>query len=198
MTFGEKLFVALANARTAAPNNVLTKDAWIAKANEVAHTEGITKKKKPKGAARARNPLWDALALATGSKNLDQITRNAAKAIGVALADIQSVTPDLTVEELNRRAAAYKRRWTDPRNLSAQALAKHWGEFAPMAGEAKTAAAMHDVYQEPAAQSWHLAAIALYGDEVAAQMKEKGWFNFGTDFRAAILRELARPKQGAA
>lgn len=190
-SFGTRYFSVL-DAEATRLGRKLTRSECIARLDEFAATQGILRKKKPKGAPRARNPLFDALALATGTRDLSQLTRAAAKAIAVALADIQAVTPDLTVEEIDRRAAAYKRRWTDPRNLSAPALAKHWGQFAPTAGEAKTRAAMNDVYQEP--EHWHAAAVTLHGQDVADQMKERGWNNLGTDFRHELLKELNRTR----
>lgn len=153
------------------------------------------KKRKPKGAPRDRNPLFDALALATGTRDLSQMTRMGAKECGVALADILAVTPDLTPEEITRRAQLYIRRWPDPRNLTPMAFAKRWGEFALSSAEAKTRAAKYDVYQEPA--NWHAAAVAVFGESVAVQMKEKGWFEFGTDLRAKILDHLRRQNGNA-
>lgn len=188
-TFAHKLANALKVAKAA---NVSTwnQELWMKTVNEVFALERATQQRKPAGAKRERNPLYDALAIATGTRNVDQLTRAAAKAVGVALADIQKVTPGLTVTEIQRRAAAYRRRWPDPRNLSAQALAKHWGQFAPTEGEAATDAATRDVYQEP--KEWHAAAVALHGKDVADMMKERGWMNIGTDFRTAILAEIRK------
>jgi hypothetical protein len=188
-TFAHRLANALKVAKAA---NCATwnNELWLKTVNEVYALERVTKQRKPKGAPRDRNPLFDALAIATGTRSLDQLTRVAAKAIAVALADILKVTPGLTVTEIQRRAAAYKRRWPDTRNLSAPALAKHWGQFAPMDGEASTDAAGRDVYQEP--KEWHAAAVALHGADIAAMMKERGWMNIGTDFRTAILAEIRK------
>lgn len=195
-TFGEKLAVVMKNAKAQAGVTWCTAD-FIRVADEFADRERPAKvpraKKDPSQPKppRPRNPLFDSLALATGTRDLEQLTKSAKRAIAVALADIVKVTPDLTVEEINRRAAAYRRRWTDPRNLSANALAKHWHEFAPYHGEAKTKAAMSDPYQEPEEPLWHNAAIKAYGFEVGRRMAAKGWHNIGTDFRQTILRELA-------
>ena len=78
---------------------------------------------------RPRNPLFDALAEATGS-NLDQLTKPAGATIGKALADIKAVSADLTPEDIRHRAAEYHRRHPDWA-LTAPALAKHWAEFSP-------------------------------------------------------------------
>lgn len=191
MTFGEKLFEAFAARRkSSAP---IAKEEWVAIADRVAHAEGIARKKQPKGAGRARNPLYDALALATGTKDLAQITRNAGKAIGVALADIMEVCPDLTVEEINRRAAAYKRRWPDPRNWSASALAKHWPEY----GGAPTRTG-YDCAPEPKGD-WRPAAMraaektvdpAVRRSRVEAIQERFAWVQIGPEFRKLIFDEL--------
>lgn len=189
MTYGKKLWDGLKGEKARTGRNV-TEAEFVVFADALAHTEGVLRKPKPKGAPRGRDPLFDALALATGTKNLLQLPRAAARAVAVALADIKAVTPGLTADEIVRRANLYKRRWPDPRNLSAQALAKHWGEFAPLAGEAQTSAAALDVYQEPA--DWHLYATIVHGHEVANAMLEKGWFNIGTDYRLGILQERVK------
>lgn len=190
MTFAEKLRGHLKTLGLPAIPSEQRAEAWDKAVNEFVVIEGVMRKKKPKGSPRARNPLYDALALATGTRDLSSITRIAGKAIGQALADIKEVCPDLTVEEIERVAAAYRRRWPDPRNLSAPALAKNWHLFAQGGHAAKTRAALSDVYQEPA--DWLPAATKLYGEAVAAQMKAKGWFEIGTDFRKAILDEKLR------
>lgn len=189
MTFAEKLRTALkAQGLPALPSEERTAK-WDEVVNATAHAEGIARQKKPKGVARARNPLFDALALAGGCRDLNQLTRLAAKAVGVALADIMAVTPDLTPDEIYRRRDAYKRRWPDPRNLSAMALAKHWDEFALVSTEAKTRARLHDPYQLPVGD-WFQAAAKKFGYSSAEAMREKGWFEFGIDHRLAILKEM--------
>ncbi len=202
MTFAEKLRNVLKAANLpAVPVGDLRAAEWLKVVQQVYEVEKVAEKKqrKPPGAKRERNLLWDALALATGTRDLAQVTRNGAKEIGVALADIQNAMIAsgvvLTVEEIHRRAEAYKRRWTDPRNLSASALAKNWGKFATTSGEAATLAAQMDVYQEP--PDWFEHAVTLHGKELADRMKERGWMELGTDFRAAILRERVKHKKGA-
>lgn len=188
-SFGTRYFSVL-DAEANRLGRKLTRAECIARLDEFAATQGVLRRRKPKGAARSRNPLFDTLAVATGTKDLTQLTRAAAKAIGVALADIQAVTTDLTTDEIERRANAYRRRWPDPRNLSATALAKHWGQFALTAGEAATMAARRDVFQEP--KDWHGAAYKVFGRGVAEQMIELGWQNFGADHRTRILTEMNR------
>ena len=193
MTFGEKLFIALGNARTQ-NSGVLTRDQWIAKADEVAHAEGVTKKRKPKGAARARNPLFDALAESMSTGNTAKLTRNAAKAVGVALADIIDVSPDVTPEEIRRIAAAYKRRWTDPRNWSPMALSKHWHEFCVSPTE-KTRAALADLVYVTPKFDWKKIVAALYpGTPFVEQLPDKSWADCPLDVRREVLSEFERSR----
>lgn len=183
-SFGEKLWDEL-TAFSKRAGRKCDKADFVQIGNALAQSEGVLRKKKPRGAARARNPLFDALALATGIKNLSEITRDAAKKIGIALADILEVCPDLTTEEINRRAAAYVKRYPEARNLSAGALAKHWAQFGQ---GAKTKAGANDVYQEP--ENWHAAAIVLFGFDAGTALGTAGWFNIGIDYRTKILAEI--------
>lgn len=196
-SFGTRYFTVL-DAEATRLGRKLTRAECIALLDQFAATMGVLRKKKPKGAPRARNPLFDALALATGTRDLSQLTRAAAKAIAVALADIQAVTPDLTVEEIDRRAAAYKRRWTDPRNLSAPALAKHWATF----GGAPTRTGFA-VMEEPK-EDWRPAA-KLVADETDDFTIREGrlsaladgykWFQFSADFKRLIFEKMQALKK---
>ncbi len=73
---------------------------------------------------RPRNPLFDALAVATDGDPF-QLTADTSRAVGVALSKIQKVTPSLTADEIKRRAANYRDHFRDAA-LTAPALAKHW------------------------------------------------------------------------
>ena len=73
---------------------------------------------------RARNVLLDALASATGSDPA-QVPPTAWSGIATALAQIRSVCPEVTPEELHRRAAHYRAHMRGA-TLTATALAKHW------------------------------------------------------------------------
>lgn len=75
---------------------------------------------------RPRNPLLDALASATGSNPL-QVPPSAWGGFAKALAEIRAVSPDLTAEEIKRRAANYRSHMRDA-TLTAPALAKHWAK----------------------------------------------------------------------
>lgn len=196
LPYEERLFSTLAAARSQQGSlGSLKKEAWLQIVRDFHHAETIAKKRRPKGAPRARNPLWDALALSTGSKHLDQITRQMAKGIGVALADILAVTADCDVEEIERRAAVYKRRhptWT----ISAQALAKHWGEFGR--GEMTRTAKINLL--EPSLP-WQDAARAVAGKTFDIRTREGrlvaieegySWIQFSDEFRLQIIEEMQR------
>lgn len=186
MTYGKKLWDAL-REDSARLGRKCTEAEFVAKADALLHDEKLASKKKPKGTPRERNLLWDELALSTGQRNLTEISRSAGRLIGTALADIKEALPDVTPEEIRRRADLYKRRhptWT----ISAPALAKHWGEFSQFSEEERTRAAKDDVYQEPA--GWVIIAANLYGQHAAVQMSAKGWLEIGTDYRRAILSKI--------
>lgn len=79
---------------------------------------------KPKS-KRARNPLMDWLAGMFGA-NLDEITPAGWSGFRKVLTEIQSVTPDVTVDEMARRAKNLELKWGF--QPTAHALAKHWAE----------------------------------------------------------------------
>ena len=90
-------------------------------------SESESESNKPPPAARPANPLFDALAEACGS-NVAEMTKPAAKACGVALADIRRVSPGVTESDIRQRCATYKRlHWDWP--LTPSAVSKHWGEL---------------------------------------------------------------------
>jgi hypothetical protein len=92
----------------------------------------------PEPKTRKRNPLFDALAACDGSDPL-QLTQQALRAVGVALADIIKVCPDLTPEEIARRAENYCLHMDDVM-LTPSALARWWAKCdAPPARQEKTA-----------------------------------------------------------
>jgi hypothetical protein len=79
----------------------------------------------PAAPSRPRDVLFDALARAEGS-DPNQLTKAGARTIAVALADIRRASPDVTVPEINSRAAMYRRALPAGCTLTAAALAKHW------------------------------------------------------------------------
>ncbi|MBI2498373.1 MAG: hypothetical protein HYV75_10835 [Opitutae bacterium] len=75
--------------------------------------------------AHARNPLFDALAEAAGIKPCE-LVGPPARACGVALASIRKATPDVTPEEIHRRAQNYASHFDAV--LTPFALANQWAK----------------------------------------------------------------------
>lgn len=87
-------------------------------------SEGNTNAALGPATARVKNELFDGLAEATGSQPSELVGR-AAKACGVAIAEIKKATPDVTPSEIKRRAYNYVTHYKDAA-LTPLALAKHW------------------------------------------------------------------------
>lgn len=77
--------------------------------------------------ARERNLLFDALCEIDRS-NPDEARKNDGGKIGKCLAKIKQMTPDVTPEEIKRRAGHYRAEWPSV-TCSANALANHWARF---------------------------------------------------------------------
>jgi hypothetical protein len=75
---------------------------------------------------RPRNMLMDALAECDGDPL--QIPSSAWGRIAKALAEIKAVCPDVTPEEIKRRAANYKTHFGANISLTSTALVKHWAK----------------------------------------------------------------------
>lgn len=80
-------------------------------------------KEEPK--QRPRNLVMDELATVAGIP-LNEIGAAVAKRLQAVISTIKQSTPDVTPEEIRRRAANYRTHMRDA-NLTAEALAKHWG-----------------------------------------------------------------------
>ncbi len=76
------------------------------------------------GEKRARNEVLDALAVVGGGKP-EEVPPSAWSGVAKSLADIRAVCPDVTADEIRRRAANYRTHFRDA-VISPQALAKHW------------------------------------------------------------------------
>lgn len=85
----------------------------------------LTPATTPAPKPRARNPLIDALATFERIP-LAEITRSTGSRLGKALADIHEATPEVTPEEISRRADNYRLTFLNCAT-TATALAKHWG-----------------------------------------------------------------------
>lgn len=189
MNLPEKIFEALAQERQR--SGPISRERWLAIAAVTIAEDKVSRKRAPRTTtpvARPRNELFDALATACGCRDVSQLTRNGSKAVGVALADIREVCPELTVQDINRVVQAYKQRhpqWP----CTAPAIAKNWAEFAQTD---RTITAKTDVYQEP--PGWKDSEAAMNAlrttPETWAIICERGWFELGSDIRADILKAL--------
>ena len=90
-----------------------------------AHTKTETKNTCADKSPRARNPLLDSLASVEG----DPLQTPSAQwsRISKALSEIKSASPDVTPEEIKRRASNYKSHFEDAM-LTCNALAKWWAK----------------------------------------------------------------------
>lgn len=186
--FGTKLFAALQELRER-NNGKITTSQWIEAANRVFAESTTSRKKQPKSATRERNPLWDTLALECGIMDLNQITRISAKQIGVALADIQAVCPNLTTEEIKRRVQGYRRKYPSVA-CTPFAIASHWAEFG---GGPRTERAKRDIYVEPE-PGWREKAAARFPDAMGWGNPHNWatieWKDVSTAIRPDILKEM--------
>ncbi len=96
---------------------------------------------------KKRNPIMDALALCE-CNNLAEVSQAGWKRIGSSLKQIREVCPDVTPEEIAKRARNYQTHF-DGAALTSNALAKHWARCAT-AAEPKAKAG-----QAPLINTWH-------------------------------------------
>lgn len=105
------------------------------KKNNTRSTSAPAVKASKKGQNRSRDVIIDALA-SIECPDLAQVTQGAWKRFAKARKDIATATPDVTPEEIQRRTAAYRRKYRDV-PITAMALANRWGEF-PVANNSRT------------------------------------------------------------
>lgn len=79
--------------------------------------------------AEERDLLFQAIARAEGS-DPTKLTKSAARTVAVALAEIRQASPEVTPEEIERRARNYQSQMPAGSVLTAPALAKHWARCA--------------------------------------------------------------------
>lgn len=87
--------------------------------------EGTPSSAAPQKPARKRDPRLDWLAQ-MGGANLNEVTPSCWSKLAKALSDIRSVAPDVTVDELARRAKNLELKWNF--QPTAMALAKNWAD----------------------------------------------------------------------
>lgn len=165
---GEKLFKAdIARImRTAV-------QAWT-----VANPAPTTRPPASKRASVARNALFDALAGLTGSDPAS-LTKTAARAVGVALAEIKEVCPDLTADEINYRVARYKQmhpQWP----LTAMAICKNWAD---LGGGNRTQSGKANIYVEPA--GWR-----PYAEKIHPNLATQEWRDICVGYGHQILASM--------
>jgi hypothetical protein len=78
--------------------------------------------------SRRRHPLFDTLAAVNGA-DPRELTTSAARACGVALAEIRKASPGVTANEIALRAGNYRSHYPDAA-LTPSALARRWAESA--------------------------------------------------------------------
>lgn len=111
----------------------------------------------PAAPARKRDEIFDCLARAEGSDPL-QLTKRAARTVAVALAEIRKASPNVTTDEIARRAERYRRVMPQGSTLTASALAKHWARC----GDVVKLAPSEPKQTEPA--NWRATLKRLYPD----------------------------------
>ena len=128
MNFAERAFDAC-KAKADELGRKLTAEEWkavIQQEYDACQAEWFAEA-KPKIDRRTQAELFNAMAMACGMNPLE-VTGTMKKTIAVALADIRSVTPGLTPDEIAKRARVYKTKHRDwP--LTVMSLAKYWGDL---------------------------------------------------------------------
>ncbi len=143
-------------------------------------------------ALEAVDGLRQALALATAGRNLAGMTRRETRQVGLALAEIRGATPDVSADEIGRRARHYREHFRDAA-LTPMALASHWGacEFAPGCGP-KTGGTVRpvepktpvDIETEPAGWRDRIGNALLGHIPDGAE-----WADIGPGLRERIVRD---------
>jgi len=183
MTHAEKLYETLAAERQAGP---IGKDRWLALVQQAFDEAcAAAPAPRPKSTRSHLDSLFDALCAVQGC-NGSQMTRSMKGCIVESRKQIMEASPDVTAEEIARRAALYRRKHpTWP--LTATSLCKYWSEFGPAD---KTQLAKSDVYQVPSGD-WRGATLRVTGlKELPLDWQE--WLNIPVDWRAKILPTISQ------
>ncbi len=125
---------------------------------------------------RPRNELADHLAKACGS-DVTRMTEGEWKRVGIALAGIKKVEPNLTKEMIDAHVAGYRRVFRDA-VLTPMAMMNHWGATAPTARpDTKSAVSTPDELKNLVERlSGHVANPrheAMFGDLVTEAQKRE-------------------------
>jgi len=184
-SIGYEVLDALRAARANACGEKLNDDQIAMVIEGTLREHGFTKARKR---VAGRDALFDALAASCGYNPLE-VTRMAGASIGVALADIASVTPNLSPEEFAARAARYKKLHPDW-ELTPTALATHWpelgvGDMGPTNASLFTKApeGWKECLEGMARQrGWEQSAIDV--------MTSRGWAGLSLEYRQKIISQL--------
>jgi len=134
------------------------------------------------GRVRARDPLFDALAIADGS-DPSQLTASHAKRIGVALAQIRRACADLTPADIQRRARIYTSVMPSGARCTASALATNW---AKCGGEPIRMKAEPDL---PEPQGWRVWLAKQYPGNLVTQ-EDRPWSSVDKAIQAEARKAL--------
>lgn len=176
----------------------LSKEEWLRICAEqfraVRDNERIQAGRRPKRLKGERDVLFDTLATACGV-NLQDLTPTAAKAIGIALADIRTATPGVTPEEIRLRVQTYQRKnpqWA----LTPMAIAKNWATLGTVKSSDGSELTSDETNQEPA--DWAPAfrrRFAHFPPDVVEKYVRDGWQYMDHQYRRAIHLQM-RKEQG--
>lgn len=137
----------------------------------------------PAGPGRARDVLFDALAIAEGS-DPGQLTKDGARRVAVALAQIKAVCPELTISEIQRRARIYRSVMPSGSRLTANALAVNW---AKCGGELPVMRFAPDLPAPP--EGWRTMLEQAYPGN-AVNREGKPWAEVPDNIRAEVFPTL--------
>ena len=191
MTFGERAYEAC-KAKGLSVSRRLTPSEWketVQLAFDEAMQELQADQKSPSISKREQTELFNALAMACGANPLE-CPSAMKKSIAVALADIRSVSPNLTCDEISRRARAYRNKHRDwP--LTPASLCKYWGSFSENADLGRTFAAVQQL--EPPNWKAVMPEIMEGSDpaSIGYVMDTLGWNKLSDTMRGTIRKRLA-------
>ena len=156
----------------------------------------------PKKERGARSDLcFEFLVNLTGA-SMGSVTKAMRGEINAALRDIRAVLPEVTPDEMARRATRYRERW--PRvTCSPSALAKHWGSLGSDSTPPAQAASSTAFQLVPAdsgragpPEGWQDAMAALWGPDWTEVYAS--WDLMPASDQTQVRRFLAQKERGAA
>ena len=137
---------------------------------------------KPAPIPRKRNELLDALIELCGGVPA-MTTKSEFRTAATALAEIKTVCPALTIDELQARVQRYKEKNRDWA-LTPPALAKWWSH---LGGGPRTQSEKADIYIQP--PGWRTTLQRMY-DLSNEAIRDKEWLDLGPDTRREILKKM--------